>query len=395
MPHGVVVLSMKALSLELLQTLALEERLSFSGVTSVTPLTRDTPRLKSWQERGFAAEMEYMKRDVSLLADARRIMEGARTIVMCSAFYDRRPLPPRPIGHGRVARYAWGKDYHRQLKKRLVALLDRLKREVPGVEGRVFVDAIPLLERAHARNAGLGFIGKNTLLIRPREGSYSLLGGILLNVEVKERLPVVDQSCGECRRCLDHCPTGAIVEEHVVDAHRCISYLTIEKRGELQEEERRSVGEWVFGCDVCQDVCPHNHAPLKRSSPPLIAEFQHEFGHGPFIELRSLLSIREDEEFLTRFQGTPLMRSKREGLLRNGAIVAANTRCEELGPLLAEIAQSDSSAVVRQHALWAASTLAFECSSLSKSTVRLIIEGAMKDSSLVVSEEAVRLCRYL
>jgi len=386
---------MKSLSLELLHTLALQERLSIAGVTSISPLLEDSKRLLSWQEQGFAAEMEYMKRDVSLLTDPLKIMEGAKSILMCAAHYDRRPLPERPIGHGRVARYAWGKDYHRHLKKRLVALLDRLKQEFDGIEGRVFVDAIPLLERAHARLAGLGFIGKNSLLIRPREGSFALLGGILLNREVGERLPIVGQSCGECRRCLTHCPTGAIVEQYVVDARRCISYLTIEKRGSLLEHERRALGEWVFGCDICQDVCPHNHAPLKRAAPPPIAEFQREYGHGPFLELKSLLSIREDNEFLKRFQGTPLMRAKREGLLRNAAIVAANTRDESLSELLLEVAKTDTSATIRQHSLWAATVLALECGSLKKSSIEHLIESSKKDPSSLVQEEAERLRRNL
>lgn len=386
---------MKSLSLELLRTLALEERLSIAGVTSISPLFAESKRLRSWQEQGFAAEMEYMKRDVSLLIDPAKIMEGAQSLLMCAAHYDRRPLPERPIGHGRVARYAWGKDYHRHLKKRLVALLERVKRDFDGVEGRVFVDAIPLLERAHARLAGLGFIGKNSLLIRPKEGSFALLGGILLNREVGERLPEIPESCGGCTRCITHCPTGALVEEYVVDARRCISYLTIEKRGALLEHERRALGEWVFGCDVCQDVCPHNHAPLKRASPPPITEFQHEYGHGPFLELKSLLSLREDNEFLKRFQGTPLMRAKREGLLRNAAIVAANTRHEALTELLLEVVKTDTSAVIRQHSLWAATLLAIDCGSVSRSSVEQVIESSIKDPSSLVQEEAERLRRNL
>jgi epoxyqueuosine reductase len=220
---------------------------------------------------------------------------------------------------------------------------------------------VPLLERAVAHKAGVGFIGKNTMLIVPRAGSFMFLGEILWDLEVRDLDPLPlagDANCGTCSRCLVKCPSQAFVSERVLDARRCISYLTIEKRDALSWQERAWLGEWLFGCDVCQEVCPFNSRSLRLQSGADVAEFSPEHGAGQALSLRDVLTIRDDASFVARFGGSPIMRTKRTGLLRNAAVVAANTEAVELVGTLMEVALRDPAPLVRQHAVWAYCKLA-------------------------------------
>jgi epoxyqueuosine reductase len=342
----------------LIERVADEAGLTLLGVTTAEPLSDQTPNLKLWQDRGFAGTMDYMLRDSSLLTEPQRIVPDAKSIAVFAVSYSSAKAPPRGEGYGRVARYAWGRDYHRVLKRRLANFVEEISRILgTEVNYRVFSDAVPLLERALGRRAGLGFIGKNTLLIRPKVGSLFFIAEVIWNLEVAgETLPLIEEDCGPCRKCRDRCPTGAIIEDRLVDAKKCISYLTIEKEGNLGEWERSALGEWIFGCDTCQEVCPFNHTTLKREKLGL-PEFEKEIGAGPLLFIPDLLRIRTDAEYLERFAGTPLMRPGREGLLRNAAVVAGNTRAYVAAEALKAAVADDPSALIREHAQWALSHL--------------------------------------
>ncbi len=353
----------KQLSLDTLSSLSKDCGLSLYGVLTDLSTRREAQqRLAAWQESGYAGELSYMNREAELFASPLRLLPEAKSLVLFGVHYSHSPCPKPPQGHGRIARYAWGKDYHRVIRKRMKGLLARVESEIGApLVHRVFTDAVPLLERAFAREAGLGFIGKNTMLIRPREGSFFFVAEMLWDVELVDdtiAFPLVDESCGSCTRCLTHCPTDAFADAYTLDARKCISYLTIEKRGALSSWERTALGEWLFGCDVCQEVCPFNHSPMKTNSFMEVEQFSETHGSGPFVSLSTLLSLRSHQEFSKFFAGTPLMRAKREGLLRNACAVAVNKNEVELVSLLRQCVEEDASAVIRQHALWASAELA-------------------------------------
>lgn len=381
---------MKSIPLADLRECASQVGLSIVAVTDADDLELDRERLERWQESGYAADMSFMRREAALLSGPRRILASARTILSVGAYYDRAPRTPLPVGYGRVARYAWGRDYHKVLRKRLEMLCALVGERVGHLEYRVFSDSVPLLERAIARKAGLGFVGKNTMLIVPRAGSFLFLGEILWNLEVtslSSLTTVTSARCGTCSRCLTQCPTQAFVSERVLDAGKCISYLTIEKREALSWEERSWLGDWIFGCDVCQEVCPFNTVSLRAQRGPDLEEFSPQRGVGQGISLQEVLGIQDDKGFTARFAGTPLMRTKRAGLLRNAAVVAANTGAAALLPDLRRVAVEDSSAIVRQHALWAYCVLA-RVEDGTRGAVERLLNVARKDPAEAVRAEA-------
>ena len=381
---------MPSLSLKELNSCAAEQGLHIVGYCGAEPLSQARQRLVKWQERGFAGELAYMERDPDLLCSPSRLLEGARSVVAFSLWYGSQPAPPREEGYGRVARYAWGRDYHRVLKRRLTAFVERVETQLgSSLQWRVFSDAVPLLERGLAARAGLGFVGKNSMLIRPGIGSYFFLAEVIwdLDLSLEDALPVFEEDCGSCQRCIDQCPSDAIVEPFTVDARKCISYLTIEKRGSLTAWEREALGEWVFGCDICQDVCPFNHTALKFGREPDLDEFRAINGSGGLLKLDELLDIRSAYEFERRFAGTALMRAKREGLLRNAAVVAANTFSYTSLAALRSAAQEDSSAVVREHSLWALGRLAPQASGAERALIQQAIQRGLSDI-----DEGVRAC---
>ncbi|HSD51682.1 MAG TPA: tRNA epoxyqueuosine(34) reductase QueG, partial [Candidatus Methylomirabilis sp.] len=248
---------------------------------------------------------------------------------------------------GWISRYAWGDDYHGVMQARLERLLDSV-REVAGseVQGRVYVDAGPVLDREAGARAGIGWFGKNTNLLSMKFGSFFFLGEMFLSLELEYDRPIRDR-CGQCRLCLDACPTNAFVGPYVLDARRCISYLTIELKGVIPHELRSLMGTHIFGCDICQDVCPYN----TKVKPSKEQVFHPRAGlHAP--ELIPFLSLT-DMEFKTRFAGSPILRAKRRGFLRNVCVALGNLKRPEAVPALARTLRDDSEPLVRAHAAWA------------------------------------------
>lgn len=378
----------KKLSQKELQAFARAEGLSVASTTGLAPLENSVKPLNDWQRAGYAGEMSYMLRPPELLCQPLKLCPQARSVASFAVLYEQSAVPECPPGEGRVARYAWGNDYHTVLKARLSGLVAALEAHFQqAIVHRVFSDSVPLLERALAERAGLGFVGKNSLLIRPGTGSLFFLAEVLWDVEVTpDSLPAASGSCGTCRRCMRDCPTEAIVAERVIDSRRCISYLTIEKRGSFSTWERKALGEWIFGCDVCQEVCPFNHASIKRQSAGVLPEFRSVNGVGPCISLKDVLNLRTSEGFRKRFAKSPLLRPKRAGLLRNAACVAANTLAEECVPVLIESAQSDCDAIVREHAIWALAQ--FRSAGGLGPSIATLCERALKDPDSKVQEEA-------
>lgn len=294
-----------------------------------------------------------------------RALAGAAAIVTLAAPYKTEYVPEQPPTglRGRVARYAWGRDYHRVLEKKLRALAafieqrcahgDNERRgeadaaEACGVRSRGLVDYGPLAERAYAARAGIGWFGKNTNLLLPGLGSWVLLAELVTTAPLEADAPLA-KSCGGCTRCITACPTGAISGAYVVDNRRCISFQTIENRGWIPRELRPLLGDWVFGCDLCQDVCPVGRGHEGVSLP----EFQPTTLEAALPELTGLLVLSEDE-FRERFQGRAIMRAKRAGLVRNACIALGNLGAGAAVPALAVALAHDPAPIVRGHAAWA------------------------------------------
>ena len=322
-----------------------------AGIAPVDRVERDDIAFQKWCNQGFAAGMDYMTRRPELNAHPRALVPYAQSLITLAIdYYAQAPAFEHEHRYGRVARYAWGRDYHDVVKPRLRALAARIE-ELAGrdIHARCFVDAAPLLERALGARAGLGFFGKNTNLLQPKSGSWFFLAEILLDVELPADNREIKVSCGSCRRCLDACPTDAFAAPYVLDSRKCISYLTIENKDVIPRELRGAIGDWVFGCDVCQDVCPFNRFASDSRWP----EFHPEAGVGPRLDLVEVLSIASDDEFRARFRGTPLTRPKRRGLLRNAAVAAANVDATATVPSLIERVETDTESLIRSHCLWA------------------------------------------
>jgi epoxyqueuosine reductase len=380
---------------KILSSLAAKVGLKALSAGKMAALSEDSARLKSWQTRGLAAEMSYMQRQADSFGEPFRLLPEAKSYISFAVQYDCSNPGPLPPGFGRVARYAWGPDYHQVIETRLESLVNRVE-ELLGrkILYRLTCDAAPILERALARISGLGFIGRNSLLIRKNVGSFLFLAEVLWDLELEDPAPVAawpeSSPCGNCPCCRRDCPTNALVEDYVVDAGRCISYLTIEKRAAFSLAERKAIGEWVLGCDICQEVCPFNHKALALGRPAELPELLAREG-GPFLELKEVLSLRSQEKFAARFSKTALFRAKRAGLLRNAACVAANTAASECAPALVETAALDPSGLVRQHALWALTELQRAEGELRKGRVKAIIEAALEDKEDSVRREAREL----
>jgi len=274
-------------------------------------------RLRAWVERGFAGGMEYMTRALGRRSDPTQVLEGARTVIVAAAHYREPGEPPQApeAGRARIASYAQGTDYHRVIEARLRAACTRLAERF-SCRSRWYVDTGPVLERDWAQAAGVGWIGKNTCSIDPERGSFFFLAVILTTLELEPDEPSVDH-CGTCRACIDACPTGAIVAPHELDARRCISYLTIEHRGVLPEELEEPIADMVFGCDICQDVCPFNHRSRPGSEPdPELSPRPENLA--PQLDDLAQLDL---EAFRARFPRSAVRRAKHEGFLRN--VIAA------------------------------------------------------------------------
>jgi len=323
-------------------------------ITSAAPLEEDAARFQSWCEAGFAGDMAYMTRNTALNSAPNQLFPSARSIISLGTnYYEAAARFEQNGRRGRVARYAWGRDYHNCIKERLKELHREIERIVGReVKARIFVDAVPLLERAIGQRAGLGFFGKNTNLLTRSYGSWFFISEILVDLDLAPDQPA-QGSCGKCVRCLDDCPTAAIVAPFQVDSRLCISYLTIENKGAIPIELREKIGDWVFGCDVCQDVCPFTRFAKETNWDQL----KPHTGVGPALDLIETLSIKTDAEFRQRFHATALLRPKRRGLLRNAAVVAANIHCEEAIPVLIDLATGDAEPLIRGHSVWALARL--------------------------------------
>jgi epoxyqueuosine reductase len=316
--------------------------------------SRELRFFSDWIAAGRAGEMAYLEaRDGQghlKRASLEHVAPWARSVIVCGLNYNTahpRSTECHDPQRGWISRYAWGPaDYHEVVMERLRRVEARLREEVadPALETRCYVDTGPVVERVFAAYAGVGWIGKNTCLINQRLGSWLFLGVILTSLELAPDLPAPDR-CGSCTRCLDACPTQAFVAPHQLDATRCISYLTIEKRGAIPEELRPGVGNHVFGCDICQDVCPWNRKAPASSEP----EFQPQPQRfHPALEWLAKLS---DEDFRTAFRGSPIRRAKRSGLRRNAVVAMGNSGDRGFVPLLQQLAH-DSDRVVAEQAEW-------------------------------------------
>ncbi|MCS6850336.1 MAG: tRNA epoxyqueuosine(34) reductase QueG [Gemmataceae bacterium] len=332
---------------------ALEDRLKQEArrlgfdLVGIAPATEadDFDHLCRWLDRGFAGDMAYMHRQAEARRHPASILPNVRSVVMLGMNYNPGPesQPARP---GRVARYARGLDYHDVLRERLNQLLAWVRQERPGCSGRGVVDTAPLLERDFARRAGLGWIGKNTMLLNKRLGSWLFLAALLLDCELRPDPPFAQQHCGHCTACLDACPTEALVAPYQLDARRCISYLTIELRGPIPEPWRERLDGWLFGCDICQEVCPWNRKAPATAEPALAPRSDLEA-----VDLHELFAL-DEAEFRRRYRGTALWRARRRGLLRNAALILGAQGGPESLPVL-ERALHDPEPLIREAAAWA------------------------------------------
>ncbi len=284
------------------------------GIAEAGPIDPED-RLGQWLEAGHHADMDWMARTKAIRQDPREKMPAAKSVVVVARNYYH-PRPPAPEGAGKVARYAWGRDYHKVLKKPLLKLARFLDEFGVDTQSYAAVDSGPVMERAWAEKAGIGWVGKNSLVLRRDMGSWFFLGAVITEVGLTPDAPVTDH-CGSCRACIDACPTDAFVAEGVLDARKCISYQTIENRGDIPEPLHDKLEGWIFGCDICQEVCPWNRF-AKDST-------EHDFlprpGHAnPDLEA---LQAMDEATFNEEFAGTPIRRTKHAGIMRNARIVHA------------------------------------------------------------------------
>jgi len=305
-------------------------------------------RFEAWLDAGYAGQMKYLHKYREHRRHPRSVVESVRSVAMLAFDYAR---ADGPSAGARIARYALGPDYHRFIWDKLNALAAWLMAEVPGSYAHGTCDSAPLLERDFARRAGLGWFGKNTMLLNVERGSFFFLAGLLTSLELPADEPFASAHCGTCTACLDACPTQAFPQPGTLDAAKCLSYLTIELRGPIPIEHREAIGDWLFGCDICQDVCPWN----RTSRRPLAMAFPANEALAD-VDPLSILELTE-AEFEARFGGTSLARPRRSGLRRNAAIVLGNTgRCDAI-PALERIASGDPDPVVAEAARWALARL--------------------------------------
>jgi len=339
------------------------------GVTSIEDLT-ELGLLPEWLERGYAGEMNYLH-DPRRLSPA-RVLEGAHSIIVCALNYNT-PVPYStevPAGadpRGWISRYAWGEDYHLVMGQKLEELVQTLhERIAEPFEARAYVDTGPVVERVAAKHAGLGWLAKNTCLINEKLGSWLFLGVIVTTLEFAPLLGLAEAPppdlCGQCRLCIDACPTGAIVEPYVLDARRCISYLTIELRGSIPIELREPMGRMVFGCDICQDVCPWNRAAPGTNIAAFLPR-KVEAKNSLFAPSLEWLASLCEEEFREVFRSSAVKRTKWRGLVRNACVALGNSGVRpgsaaysQIIGLLDRLADSDDR-VIAEHARWALAQL--------------------------------------
>lgn len=335
-----------------IEALARELGFARAAIVPVEPPRRHA-LYTSWLAAGHAGEMAYLAtpEHTAQRADLRALLGSAAALIVVALAYGRAdPIPPDRLLRGRIARYARGEDYHLVMRDKLVALADRLAAALGRpVASRPCVDSAPILEREWAERGGLGFVAKNTMLIAPGAGSYLVLGELLVDAPLPPTAPAAPPRprCGACRACLDACPTGAFADAYLLDARRCISYLTIEHRGPIPRDLRPAIGTWVFGCDICQEVCPFNAGPGEPPDPQLAPR---SLDHAlPDLLALAALGANQGRHFVRR---TALRRIPRDLLLRNVAVALGNTSAPEAIPALAALLEHKAP-IVRAHAAWA------------------------------------------
>ncbi len=347
------------------------KEIGFDIVKIIKAETLDNNRkaaFHDWLDNDFAGEMEYMKKDPEKRSDLLKNFPDAKTIIIVGINYFQGDFDENKNlnANGKIARYAWGRDYHKVFEKKLKLLqkfifetVEPIHESVPDTKTKLYVDYGPILERAYAEKAGLGYIGRNTCLITEEFGSWVFLGELVTNIELSIVEPIHELvlperkklSCGSCTQCISVCPTGALEGPYRLNAKKCISYLTIENKGSIPEDLRPQIGDWLYGCDLCQEVCPHNVRAKATKEPDFKKRIL-----GDIQFLKDILSIRTDDEFKSKFAGSPVIRIKRRGLLRNACVVAGNSGDKNLIPYLEECLE-DSEELVREHAAWAINQL--------------------------------------
>ena len=293
---------------QLIKQLAMAMGFDYCGIAQAKELTEDAIRLEQWLHKGYHGEMEYMAKNFDLRIDPRKLVPGAKSVICFIKNYY--PSEEQEKGIPQIAKYAWGNDYHEVIRNQLHEFLDQLRKQIGPIEGRGFVDSAPVLERSWAQLAGAGWIGKNGNLIKPQTGSFFFIATLIVDIELMYDQPISKDFCGTCTKCIDACPTQAILPNKTIEANHCISYLTIELKKETIHTNR-NYKEWAFGCDICQDVCPWNR-------------FSHPHKEPAFKPLNGLLQMRkedwlemEETTFKARFKHSPLLRSKLKGIKRN------------------------------------------------------------------------------
>ena len=293
---------------KLIKQLAHAMGFDYCGIAEAKELTEDALRLEQWLHKGYHGEMEYMARNFDLRIDPRKLAPGAKSVICFIKNYY--PSETQDQGIPKIAKYAWGNDYHEVIRNQLHEFLEQLRKQIGPIEGRGFVDSAPVLERSWAQLAGAGWIGKNGNLIKPQTGSFFFIATLIVDIELIYDQPLSKDYCGTCTKCIDACPTQAILPNKTIEANHCISYLTIELKKETIDTDR-NYKEWAFGCDICQDVCPWNR-------------FSHPHNEPAFKPLDGLLQMRkedwlamEETTFKARFKQSPILRSKLKGIKRN------------------------------------------------------------------------------
>ena len=318
------------------------------GIASAEPFLRDEKAAIKRIRDGLMDGLPwYTEERVRRANHPEVLLPGAMSIIsLAMSYLTGEPQRTGPGPHGKMARYAWGDDYHKVMKSRLKQFVEGISERVGRpVRTRIFVDDGPMNDRAAAERAGVGWFGKNTNILSPSHGSWVLLGQVITDLDLRPDTPL-RKTCGECVRCIDACPTGAIVAPYVIDNRRCISFLTIELRGDIPRELRPLIGDWVFGCDICQDVCPVNRKAAGGLEPAF--RQRHDFAAPELIPLLEL----DDEAFRERFHNSPVKRAKRVGLQRNVCVALGNIGNSDAVPALVKSLHSGD-ATVRLHAAWA------------------------------------------
>jgi len=298
---------------------AVELGFSSIGIARAEVLNEEEKHLREWLARGYQASMQWLERDAEKRIDVTKILPNAKSVICVALNYFTPVQHSNTPALGKISRYAWGDDYHLVLTKRLEKLSEFIKSEIPGVEGKIYVDTGPMMEKAWAARAGIGWLGKHTNIITRKFGSWVFLGEILIDAQLEYDTPMLDY-CGKCTACIDACPTQAIVQPYVLDANKCISYLTIEHRNKLPQEHVLNFQNWIYGCDICQDVCPWNRFQKETEEPAF--QPRKENVAPKLTELAEM----SQEEFSRRFRKSSMKRTKHSGLTRNAKAVIDSQR---------------------------------------------------------------------